>query len=257
MIAIAPALTSVQRIVDALESHPNLIIRQQFVISSVTTCVNFANVYRQNWEYLPHFLDNLAWGWVQNVVVFGKDYPSPLFAAMQAANPDINIIRASSTGKVYRSQDLDLILSESWFNEPHNRVRRAVATSTPSAGHLTATGFCTIVVHIRVPLSRALMEQHLATSMTSSGVHSMKAKIRFTDAPSSLFDCSWLRGGKLTIGESPLPQPPPIPGETEASPSVVAFYGLKLVRDVMRDCLRACIEVSRSYVDIPLSTLMP
>ena len=81
----------------------------------------------------------------------------------------------------------------------------------------------------------------------------MKGKVRFSEAPGSLWECNMLRDN-LVVNNTPVPQPPEDPSNpattsstnatVTASISTLIFYGQNLNREKLKQVVRQCARVS-------------
>ena len=179
--------------VHCIQNHPNVLVQNAFEVVSVSVALDLRNLHANHWEYLPNLKDALSWGWAQNVIVFGakshatKQPPSqPVstqLSLLLAANPDVNVIRASSTGKIYDTEDLDALLSQTSFQNPHNQVKRALSipADRQELTQMPLLGFSTMVLKLRIPLDRQLFLKEMVHAEGNFRL----ARTRFTQSMQS------------------------------------------------------------------------
>lgn len=66
--------TDIQSVVNTIENHPNIELRQYIKIGAVTTCIDPNNTYMFGHTTIPGLLEQCAKGWVNNVVLTGSNY---------------------------------------------------------------------------------------------------------------------------------------------------------------------------------------
>ena len=244
LIVLTPGYASVKETISAIENHPNLLVRDRFSIASVTSCIHVENAFAENWTMYPHLLENCAMGLTHNVVLFGKPEQMDVIQSfIRSANPDVNFIRASASGRVYRDDDIVEITSTDWFYQPNVHKKRLLTTAVSQKSN----NFGYVSIHLRmcVRLDRSLFMENL-DKLTQSPIHRMKARVCFTDAPTTLVEIQSLNG-VLQFGSSPIPIPPS--ESQDEHHSTFQFHGLGIDRDELKSILRQCVtETSTNFM---------
>ncbi|CAL1528733.1 unnamed protein product [Lymnaea stagnalis] len=122
LILVAPGFCDTTEVIRALSSHPDHKLRSVFVVGAVTLCIDPMNAYMENRMTFPMLTAHCAQGWVNNIVFTSQTTgPSELLNSLQtlvrSINSDVALLKAEK-GIVKRSTDLDLIMSETAFQEP-------------------------------------------------------------------------------------------------------------------------------------------
>ncbi|CAG5116552.1 unnamed protein product [Candidula unifasciata] len=130
LVIVAPGLCDTADVVRAISHHPNHKLRSQFVVGSVTVCIDPENTFMEHKMTFPVLAGNCAQGWVNNILFTSKtDASSDLLETIQALirsiNPEVDFLKMSND-TVTRESDIELIMSETAFNEPELETVRVL-----------------------------------------------------------------------------------------------------------------------------------
>ncbi|XP_022080839.1 LOW QUALITY PROTEIN: uncharacterized protein C20orf194-like [Acanthaster planci] len=185
-------------VVRAITCHPDLEVAQLVRIGAVTACVDAHNTFMAHRYTFPKLLDQCAQGWVNNVLFTSSTPgPDPVLSMVQEllrrVNPGLAFILANK-GEISRSEDVDMILSESLFNTP----------SMIRARHLLCPGWLegrfgsgalypamtAVVLKFSQPLERGkllvklrdLRDQAASRNSFTGNVYCVTGRTKFTDS---------------------------------------------------------------------------
>uniref|UniRef100_A0A669DF32 Dynein axonemal assembly factor 9 n=1 Tax=Oreochromis niloticus TaxID=8128 RepID=A0A669DF32_ORENI len=216
LLVLTPGYTDVLDVVQAVLFHPDPVVQACFTIGAVTACVNPLTSFMEHRFAFPKLLEQLSQGIVSTVVFTGltAEKKHPLMQHVQqlvrSANPTAAFILAER-GAVTRDEDMNLILSESSFNEPQMlRARYVLYPGWPSP--------------------------------FQGNMYNVWGKVRFSDSD-QLMEVSYnaLSGNLRIVPEDnsdPLSQGPK---ETNTSCFLI-FDGVGLTEDGLKDWLRLCAK---------------
>uniref|UniRef100_A0A3P9B212 Dynein axonemal assembly factor 9 n=1 Tax=Maylandia zebra TaxID=106582 RepID=A0A3P9B212_9CICH len=215
LLVLTPGYTDVLDVVQAVLFHPDPVVQACFTIGAVTACVNPLTSFIEHRFAFPKLLEQLSQGIVSTVVFTGltAEKKHPLMQHVQqlvrSANPTAAFILAER-GAVTRDEDMNLILSESSFNEPQ--------------------------------MLRAPIKSSLRPSPFQGNMYNVWGKVRFSDSD-QLMEVSYnaLSGNLRIVPEDnsdPLSQ-----GPKETNTSCFLFFdGVGLTEDGLKDWLRLCAK---------------
>uniref|UniRef100_A0AAX7W052 Uncharacterized protein n=1 Tax=Astatotilapia calliptera TaxID=8154 RepID=A0AAX7W052_ASTCA len=215
LLVLTPGYTDVLDVVQAVLFHPDPVVQACFTIGAVTACVNPLTSFIEHRFAFPKLLEQLSQGIVSTVVFTGltakKKHPlmQHVQQLVRSANPTAAFILAER-GAVTRDEDMNLILSESSFNEPQ--------------------------------MLRAPIKSSLRPSPFQGNMYNVWGKVRFSDSD-QLMEVSYnaLSGNLRIVPEDnsdPLSQ-----GPKETNTSCFLFFdGVGLTEDGLKDWLRLCAK---------------
>uniref|UniRef100_A0A3B4TB41 Dynein axonemal assembly factor 9 n=1 Tax=Seriola dumerili TaxID=41447 RepID=A0A3B4TB41_SERDU len=256
LLVLSPGYTDVLDVVQAVLFHPDPVVQACFTIGAVTACVDpFASCLEFTF---PKLMEQCSQGIVSTVVFTGltAEQKHPLMQYVQqlvrSANPTAAFILAER-GAVTRTEDVNLILSESSFNEPQMLRARYVLYPGWCKGRFFSGSGSLILTQQRVafnrPLERPLFvtrckafKSSLKPSPFRGNVYNVWGKVRFSDSE-QLMEVSYNTvSGSLSIASEQSVDPlTPGPKETGTSCFMV-FDGVGLTEDGVKDWLRLCTK---------------
>ncbi|XP_032237249.2 dynein axonemal assembly factor 9 isoform X2 [Nematostella vectensis] len=269
VIVVTPGFTDIVDVVMAIANHPNAEVYSHVKIGAITCCVNPENVFMENRYTLPKLLDQCAQGFVNNIVFTScLDAQNEQLSAVQklirVCNPQAAFILAKD-GKVTRTPDVELILSETAFDEVDSAQRRHLMCPGWTLGDFNSGGMeppiNEIFIEFYKPLERHRFQSKLkemkgqlciAESLDRGAVHSIRGHVRFSDH-NTISEVHWtsLIGhlSQSLVETNNVPRPPSKPaqnGNQESSKANLAqflvFTGFALKKDSLMDWLRGCIK---------------
>uniref|UniRef100_A0A7N6B202 Uncharacterized protein n=1 Tax=Anabas testudineus TaxID=64144 RepID=A0A7N6B202_ANATE len=228
LLVLTPGYTDVLDVVQAVLFHPNPVVQACFTIGAVTACVDplFLSLPIHILLFVPCCMSGI----VSTVVFTGltAEQKHPLMQHVQqlvrSANPTAAFILAER-GAVTRSEDVNLILSESSFSEPQMLRAHCLLFTIFTALVFFSTAF----------------KSSLRPSPFQGNVYNIWGKVRFSDSD-QLMEVSYntvsrslsivpdQSAGLLTLG----------PKETNTC--FLIFDGVDLTEDVLKDWLRLCTK---------------
>ncbi|TSW48760.1 hypothetical protein Baya_13459 [Bagarius yarrelli] len=140
VLLMTPGYTDVLDMVQAVICHPDPQVQNRVSLGAVTACVNPLISFMKHRFLFPKLLEQCSHGVVNNVVFTGltTEQKHPLLKSMQqlirSANPSAAFILAER-GAVSRTEDMQLILSDSRFNQ--TQMIRARYLLYPGCGGMT------------------------------------------------------------------------------------------------------------------------
>ncbi|KAK2163677.1 hypothetical protein LSH36_75g05005 [Paralvinella palmiformis] len=193
---------------------------------SVTVCIDPANAFMQNLYTLPKLLDNCAQGWNNNLEDLQK--------LIRAINSDVALLLASSRD-ITRSPDLDLILSDTAFNQ--ESLIRSRYLSCPGCYRM----YC---------LLTALQSSHVDFPFTGN-VYQVRGKIQLTDSEKMLeLEYVVLSGAtSLNPVQTRASHPSDMTNGLHSDISRIVFTGCHLVEAILREWLRGCARQKLHHLD--------
>ncbi|XP_035465310.1 dynein axonemal assembly factor 9 isoform X4 [Scophthalmus maximus] len=258
LLVLSPGYTDVLDVVQAVLSHPDPVIQACFSIGSVTACVDPFASYLEHRFAFPKLLEQCNQGIVSAVVFTGltAEQKHPLMQHVQqlvrSANPTAAFIQAER-GAVTRNEDVNLILSESSFNEPQMLRARYVLYPGWCKGRFVSGSGSLVLSQQRVafnrPLERPLfvtrckeLKSSLKPSPFQGNVYNLWGKVKFSGSE-QLMEVSYSAvSGSLSVAPDQSADPlTPGPRETNASCFLV-FDGVGLTEKGLKDWLRLCTK---------------
>uniref|UniRef100_A0A3Q3XGX3 Uncharacterized protein n=1 Tax=Mola mola TaxID=94237 RepID=A0A3Q3XGX3_MOLML len=254
LLVLSPGYTDVLDVVQAVLFHPDPVVQACFTIGAVTACVDPLASCMEHRFAFPKLLEQCSQGIVSTVVFTGltAEQKHPLMQHVQqlvrSANPTAAFIQAER-GAVTRNEDVNLILSDSSFNEPQMlRARYILYPGWMFKIYMNCyiIDCCFIILNAKNShnLSVALRSS-LGPSPFQGNVYNVWGKVRFSDSE-QLMEVSY-----NTVRESLSIVPdqntdPQIPGPKESSTSCfLIFDGVGLTEDEVKDWLRLCTKQPR------------
>ncbi|XP_064631555.1 dynein axonemal assembly factor 9-like [Lineus longissimus] len=260
-LVCTPGFTNVLEVVQAIMCHPNHEVAEHLKIGAVTVCVDPLNVYMTDRFTFPKLLDQCSQGFVNNVMFTSStDAKNRDLASIQelirATNSDVAFLLANK-GESLRSQDVDLVLSESAFTSSNmSRSRHLLCpgwsslltTSQPDTPRMEM-----VCLQFALPLERSRLVSRLKGLKSSlckfpfiGNVYFIKGKVRFTGNP-KMFEIDYCTNTGIfrSTPTDMQPTPPSAPGSNGPSrlnghQHCVVFTGCGLDENKMRDWLRSC-----------------
>uniref|UniRef100_A0A7N6FDS4 Uncharacterized protein n=1 Tax=Anabas testudineus TaxID=64144 RepID=A0A7N6FDS4_ANATE len=258
LLVLTPGYTDVLDVVQAVLFHPNPVVQACFTIGAVTACVDplFLSLPIHILLFVPCCMSGI----VSTVVFTGltAEQKHPLMQHVQqlvrSANPTAAFILAER-GAVTRSEDVNLILSESSFSEPQMLRARYVLYPGWCKGRFSSGSGSLVLTQqfmaFNRPLERPLFvtrckafKSSLRPSPFQGNVYNIWGKVRFSDSD-QLMEVSYntvsrslsivpdQSAGLLTLG----------PKETNTC--FLIFDGVDLTEDVLKDWLRLCTKQTK------------
>uniref|UniRef100_A0A8C9ZZZ0 Dynein axonemal assembly factor 9 n=1 Tax=Sander lucioperca TaxID=283035 RepID=A0A8C9ZZZ0_SANLU len=248
LLVLSPGYTDVLDVVQAVLFHPDPVVQACFTIGAVTACVDPLFLS----EFIFPFCASCMSGIVSTVVFTGltAEQKRPLVQhvhqLVRSANPTAAFILAEK-GAVTRNEDVNLILSDSSFNEPQMLRARYVLYPGWCKGRFCSGSGSLVLTQQRVafkrPLERPLfvtrckaLKSSLRPSPFRGNVYNVWGKVRFSDSD-QLMEVSYNTvSGTLSIV-------PLTPGPKDTTtPCFLIFDGVGLTEDGLKDWLRLCAK---------------
>ncbi|XP_049918064.1 uncharacterized protein C20orf194 homolog [Epinephelus moara] len=258
LLVLSPGYTDVLDVVQAVLFHPDPVVQACFTIGAVTACVDpLASCVEHRFAF-PKLLEQCSQGIVSTVVFTGltAEQKHPLMQHVQqlvrSANPTAAFILAER-GAVTRNEDVNLIFSESSFNEPQMLRARYVLYPGWCKGRFFTGSGSLVLTQQRVAFSRPLerplfvarckaLKSSLRPSPFRGNVYNVWGKVRFSDSD-QLMEVSYstVRGNLSVVPVQSSDPLTPGPKETNTSCFLV-FDGVGLTEDGLKDWLRLCAK---------------
>ncbi|XP_071353876.1 dynein axonemal assembly factor 9 isoform X2 [Trachinotus anak] len=258
LLVLSPGYTDVLDVVQAVLFHPDPVVQACFTIGAVTACVDpFASCLEHRFAF-PKLLEQCSQGIVSTVVFTGltAEQKHPLMQYVQqlvrSANPTAAFVLAER-GAVTRTEDVNLILSESSFNEPQLLRARYVLYPGWCKGRFFSGSGSLILTQQRVafnrPLERTLFvtrckafKSSLKPSPFRGNVYNVWGKVQFSDSE-QLMEVSYntVSGSLSIVSEQSIDPLTLSPKETNTSCFLI-FDGVGLTEDGLKDWLRLCTK---------------
>lgn len=196
LLVLSPGYTDVLDIVQAILFHPDPVVQACFTIGAVTACVDPLASCMEHRFAFPKLLEQCSQGIVSTVVFTGltAEQKHPLMQHVQqlvrSANPTAAFI-LGERGAVTRNEDVNLILSESSFNEPQMLRARYVLYPGWCKGRFFSGSGSLVLTQQRMafnrPLERPLfvarckaLKSSLRPSPFQGNVYNVAGKVRFS-----------------------------------------------------------------------------
>jgi len=270
VLILTPGFTDVMDVVRAVKTHPDAGVAKCLRIGAVTCCVDPLNCFRENRLTLPKLLEQCAQGWVNNVV-FTRclESQNPQLSLIQTlvrgCNPDVAFILAKG-GEVTRTPDVELILSDSAFEECSMVQKRLLMCPGWSLGLFPSGAAEPPVSEIKVPFYAPLQKSIFAANLKAlhgpislkeirqtGAVHSLQGRVCFSEeGPHREVRVKWARlNGVLRMNSvenaTAIPRPPTTKsqrnGDMNKAPEYyIIFTGFNLDEQALRDWLKTCCK---------------
>ncbi|XP_041810145.1 uncharacterized protein C20orf194 homolog isoform X1 [Chelmon rostratus] len=258
LLVLSPGYTDVLDVVQAVLFHPDPVVQACFTIGAVTACVDPLASCMEHRFAFPKLLEQCSQGIVSTVVFTGltAEQKHPLMQHVQqlvrSANPTAAFILAER-GAVTRNEDVNLIFSESSFNEPQMlRARYILYPGWCKGNFLSGSGSVVLAQHhvaFNRPLERPLFvtrckafRSSLRPSPFQGNVYNVWGKVRFSDSD-QLMEVSYntVSGSLSIVPDHSINPLTPGPKET-STPCFLIFDGVGLTEDGLKDWLRLCTK---------------
>ncbi|XP_070698185.1 dynein axonemal assembly factor 9 [Pempheris klunzingeri] len=258
LLVLSPGYTDVLDVVQAVLFHPDPVVQACFTIGAVTACVDPLTSCMEHRFAFPKLLEQCSQGIVSTVVFTGltAEQKHPLMQHVQqlvrSANPTAAFILAER-GAVTRNEDVNLIFSESSFNEPQMLRARYVLYPGWCKGRFFSGSGSVVLTQQRLdfnrPLERPLFvtrckafKSSLRPSPFQGNVYNVWGKVKFSDSD-QLTEVKYntVSGSLIIVPDQSNDPLTPGPKETSMS-SFLVFDGVGLTEDGMKDWLRLCAK---------------
>ncbi|BFY98283.1 hypothetical protein BsWGS_01323 [Bradybaena similaris] len=252
MIIVTPGLCDTADVVRVISFHPDHKLRSQFVIGSVTMCIDPENTFIEHKMTFPMLAGNCAQGWVNSIVLTSQtDASSDLLEDIQALirsiNPDVAILKTVN-GTVKRGSDIDLIISEKAFNEPDMETVRVLLKPHWREGY-PQTWSCNppmneVVLRFTHPLDKHLTIRKLREIKSTlkhhpydGNIYFVHGNLKFIGSPTPVDIQFTTVAGKLVMNNDKSGQ---LSGE--GTINVMCFTGIGLQEHELKQFLSSCIK---------------
>ncbi|XP_045917900.1 dynein axonemal assembly factor 9 [Micropterus dolomieu] len=258
LLVLSPGYTDVLDVVQAVLFHPDPVVQACFTIGAVTACVDPLTSCMEHRFAFPKLLEQCSQGIVSTVVFTGltAEQKHPLMQHVQqlvrSANPTAAFILAER-GAVTRTEDVNLIFSESSFNEPQMLRARYVLYPGWCKGRFNSGSGSLVLTQQRVafnrPLERPLfvtrskaLKSSLRPSPFKENVYNVWGKVRFSDSD-QLMEVSYntVSGSLNIVPDQSTDLLNPDSKKTNMSYFLI-FDGVSLTEDGLKDWLRLCAK---------------
>ncbi|XP_035827690.1 uncharacterized protein C20orf194 isoform X2 [Aplysia californica] len=252
VIFIAPGFCDTSAVVGALQTHPNPNVRSEFIVGAVTVCIDPLNTFMVHNMTLPAVTAHCAQGWVNNIVFTSQTQaPSELLDHIQmlvrSINSNVALLKAEN-GEVKRSTDLDLIMSDSAFQEPEFEKARLLMKPVGALGRPQVWPCQPVMNDVMLRFTQPL-EKHLTliklrnikSSLKShpfeGNIYYVRGYLAFSGSP-TLVDLQFTPlSGKLSMVDSQSSR-----GAGEGTVYIISFTGVKLKEAELKTFLEACVK---------------
>uniref|UniRef100_A0A8C6S667 Si:ch211-194c3.5 n=1 Tax=Neogobius melanostomus TaxID=47308 RepID=A0A8C6S667_9GOBI len=259
LLLLSPGSTDVLDVVQALLFHPDPAVPAHFTIGAVTACIDPLASYMEHRFAFPKLLEQCSQGIVSTVVFTGltAEQKHPLMQHVQqlvrSANPTAAFILAEK-GAVTRNEDVNVILSDSSFNEPQMLRARYVLYPGWCKGRFFTGAEPLLLSRRRVafarPLERPLfvarckaLKSSLKPCPFHGNVYNISGKVHFSDSDQIVEVTYSTVSGSLTIvpvdGHELLTTEPKA---IKTASCFLIFDGVDLTEDGLKDWLRLCAK---------------
>lgn len=254
IVLIAPGFCDTSDVIRVMHSHPNAQVRSQFSIGAVTLCIDPNNTFMEHKMTLPMLTAQCSQGWVNNILFTSQtQMPSQLLDDIQtlirSINPDVALLKAEN-GDVKRSTDLDLIMSETAFQDPSKEKARFLMK--PYWSLISNRWSCQplmkdVVVKFSHPLEKHLLLIKLRTIKANLKAHPFEGNIYFVRGflpfshSAKVMELEFIPlSGKLLIKETSMVKG----GEGgDSNPIyIMSFSGIGLTENALKAFLRTCVK---------------
>ncbi|KAM7376359.1 hypothetical protein PAMP_006100 [Pampus punctatissimus] len=258
LLLLSPGYTDVLDLVQAVLFHPDPVVQACFTIGAVTACVDPLTSCMEHRFTFPKLLEQCSQGIVSTVVFTGltAEQKHPLMQHVQqlvrSTNPTAAFI-LGERGAVTRNEDVNLILSESSFNEPQMLRARYVLYPGWYKGRFFSGSGSVVLTQQRVsfnqPLERPLFvtrckgfKSSLRPSPFQGNVYNVMGKVRFSDSD-LLMEVSYNTvSGNLSIVPDQNVNPLTSGLQKNNTSCFLIFDGVGLTEDGLKDWLRLCAK---------------
>lgn len=218
-------------------------MRDAFRIGCVTCCVHISNVFTYGMELYPRILSNCAYGFVQNIVIFGSSKESTkqyslICAMIKSVNPDINVFHASTNDFIYQDEALESITSGELYYDLLEHKRR-ILLQTYQKNSSSDFGYSSFSLRCTIALDRSLFEKQLGSFVQN--FHRMKAKVLIADSPLAYIDVV-ARDGKYIVNDLSIHPSTSNKDVQELPLSEFVIHGYQLKQDDIKEALRRCVK---------------
>ncbi|XP_072313812.1 dynein axonemal assembly factor 9 [Eucyclogobius newberryi] len=249
LLLLSPGYTDVLDVVQPILFHPDPNVQAHFTIGAVTACIDpLASCLEHRFAF-PKLLEQCSQGIVSTVVFTGltAEQKHPLLQHVQqlvrSANPTAAFILAEK-GAVTRNEDVNMILSDSSFNEVQMLRARYVLYPGWCKGRFFTGAGSLVLSQRRVaftrPLERPLfvarckaLKSSLKPNPFHGNVYNISGRMCFSDSDQIMEVTYNTVSGTLII----LPVNDP-----ETISSFLVFDGVGLTEDGMKNWLRLCTK---------------
>lgn len=258
LLVLSPGYTDVLDVVQAILFHPDPAVQTCFTIGAVTACIDPLASCMEHRLAFPKLLEQCSQGIVSTVVFTGltAEQKHPLMQHVQqlvrSANPTAAFILAEN-GAVTRTEDVNVILSDSSFNEPQMlRARYVLYPGWCKGRFFTGLGSGVLTqqrVGFARPLERPLFVARCKALKSSrkpspfhGNVYNISGKVCFSDSDRTMEVTYNTGSGKLSIvPDHSLELLTPGLRETSTSCFLI-FDSIGLTEDELKDWLRLCAK---------------
>ncbi|KAM9329799.1 dynein axonemal assembly factor 9 [Gastrophryne carolinensis] len=251
-------------VVQAVQTHPDPLVKSSFVIGAVTACVNPLSCTMEHRFYFPKLLEQCSQG-IASCVVFTtltseQRHPSLVLLQklLRTMNPGAAFILAEK-GVITRNEDIELLLSESSFSSPQMLRSRYLLYPGWFDGRFSAGSVSPKMDQISICFGRPLEKARFMTrckAIKSSlkpypflgNIYHIVGKVKFTDSEQMVEVCHHTLTNSLNlhpVEEGPTPPPDPRHDARENGvhqPCVLVFTGCSLKENELKDWLRQCAK---------------
>ncbi|RDD45539.1 Uncharacterized protein C20orf194 [Trichoplax sp. H2] len=254
--------TDIVDVIQAILSHPDKTLTKNLRIGAVTTCLDHQNCFMEGKTMMPKLLEFCATGLVNNIVFHDgfeqKDEDMlQIQKLIRTLNVDVAFIAARS-GKITRSSDIDLIISENTFSQASLARKRLLLYPDISIGAFASGQTLPAVTEhflkFNLPLDKAkILKQCKDLRDRNSSAINNQGKIYHIRGLTELIDvtgyheidcCPYSQKVVMqSVGH--LPTPPKPSGAAQnmqenASKSFMIFSGTGLDEGRLKQWLTAC-----------------
>ncbi|XP_065071231.1 dynein axonemal assembly factor 9-like [Rhopilema esculentum] len=257
----------VRDIIDAVQEHPDQYVRSNLKIGSVTCCVNPNNIFLRGRMHLPFLLEQCRSGFVSNAVFTSCTEPekadsfSNCQRLIRYCNPEVSFLIAKG-GEVSRTPDIELILSDSSFQESKALRARIFSDGKRSRHCENAVNQITLFFTEALDKTQFMskikhMKGKLPIDCQIQGtVLYMEGKVTFAGFP-DVHEFKWsklLGMTSFTVASTQLSPRPPSSrksfngNDQEKGENHVTFFGLGLCQDDMKGLMQTWTMQRKSFL---------
>ncbi|KAF7658190.1 hypothetical protein LDENG_00016420 [Lucifuga dentata] len=285
LLLFSPGYTDVLDVVQAVLFHPDPVVQACFTIGAVTACVDPLTSCMEHRFAFPKLLEQCSQGIVSTVVFTGltAEQKHPLMQHVQqlvrSANPTAAFILAER-GAVTRSEDVNLICSDSSFNEPQMLRARYLLYPGWCKGRFSSGSGSVVLTQQRVTFSRPLerplfvarckgppatrllhtehkkttknthtsshktgtLKSSLRSSLFQGNIYNIWGKVRFSDSE-QMMDVSYNTVSRnLSIVPDQGTNPPSQGLQDTETSCFLTFDGVGITENGIKDWLRLCAK---------------
>ncbi|KAK7904154.1 hypothetical protein WMY93_016761 [Mugilogobius chulae] len=249
LLLLSPGYTDVLGVVQAILFHPDPAIQDRFTIGAVTACIDPLASCMEHRFTFPKLLEQCSQGIVSTVVFTSltAEQKHPLLQHVQqlvrSANPTAAFILAEK-GAVTRNEDVNVILSDSSFNEAQMLRARYVLYPGWCKGRFFTGAGSLVLSQQRVafarPLERPLfvtrckaLKSSLKPSPFHGNVYNISGRVRFSDSDQIVEVTYNTVSGTISIVPA---------SDIETTSCFLVFDGVGLTEDGLKNWLRLCTK---------------